>query len=424
MGMQEALESAGFTIVGSRAPADICIINTCTVTGKTDRRSRQAARQATRINPDAKIIITGCGAQRDVREFSEIPGVMAVLGNREKQQIAGYVRKILDGRPPFIEVSDLDHAPFKKLAISRFRNYTRAFIKIQEGCNRACTYCVIPSVRGPSRSQPMEQIVSEIQRLTARNFREIVLTGIDLGTYGLDLTPPVNLIRLVDRIERIEGLERIRLSSIEPMEFSDALIQKITESPRICRHFHIPLQSGHNRILQRMNRGYTRDDFARIVGKIKAGSPDACIGVDVITAFPGETHEEFADSYAFIESLPVDYLHVFTYSVRPQTPASRYPDRVDPETARERCHALRALSVEKAERFRLRMTGKILPVIILGARDTRTGFPRALSDNYIQLLMKGDVPGKGSIVDARLERCSGLRCFGRITGHRSEEASQ
>jgi len=414
MGMQESLESAGYTLVGPRDVADVFIINSCTVTGKTDRRSRHAVHQARRLNPDAAIIVTGCGAQRDAAEFSEIAGVKAILGNREKQAIVEYVDRILNGEEQIIDVSRLQNAPFEKLSISRFRNYTRAFLKIQEGCNRACTYCVIPSVRGPSRSQEPDAIIREIERLVSHNFREIVLTGIDLGTYGLDLDRKTTLVSLLDTIEKIPGLQRIRLSSIEPMEFSDALIDKITLSEKICRHFHIPLQSGSNRILDKMNRGYHREDYEKIVDRIRKRSPDACIGADIITGFPGETDADYNSGYAFIKSLPLDYLHVFTYSIRESTPAAAFDGKIDPEKARDRCHSLRALSQEKAERFRRRLIGKTLPVIILGAKDTRTGYPRSLSDNYIQVLIQGECPAKGNIVPVRLDTCDSLRCIGQI----------
>ncbi|MBN1296636.1 tRNA (N(6)-L-threonylcarbamoyladenosine(37)-C(2))-methylthiotransferase MtaB [bacterium] len=414
MGMQESLEHAGCIIVSADDDADIYIVNSCTVTGKTDRRSRHATLQLHRLHPDARIIVTGCGAQRDSHEFSGLPGVHAVLGNREKNRIIDFVHRILIEDDPITFVSPLEHAPFEKLSISRFRNYTRAFIKIQEGCNRSCSYCIIPTVRGPSRSQPPDNILEEVHRLVYGGFKEIVLTGIDLGTYGLDLQPALRLSDLLGMLEQVPGLIRIRLSSIEPMEFTPELIEAITTSSRICRHFHIPLQGGDNATLQRMNRTYTREEFASIIHAIRDRSPDACIGTDVITAFPGETEQAFQNTYSFIDALPVDYLHVFTFSVRKTTAAAAFPNRVDPRIARDRCHALRSLSSQKAASFRARMTGRDLPVIVLGAQDTETGLPRALSDNYIQILIEGSDPQKGQCLTARLLRCCGLRCFGII----------
>ncbi|MCD4653392.1 tRNA (N(6)-L-threonylcarbamoyladenosine(37)-C(2))-methylthiotransferase MtaB [bacterium] len=415
MGMQEKLEATGYIIVGHREKADIYIINSCTVTGKTDRRSRHAARQVLKWNPDALIIVTGCGAQRDFQEFSDIPRIRAIIGNREKNHIDEYVKRVISDEPLIIAVSSLSKAPFEKLSISRFRNYTRAFLKIQEGCNRKCSYCIIPAVRGHSRSQSPDKILDEIHVLVNRGFKEIVLTGIDLGTYGLDLTPKTNLTSLLGKIEVISDLERVRLSSIEPMEFTTELISKITSSKKICRHFHIPLQSGTDTVLQRMNRSYTRDNFAEIVLSLKKHSPDACIGSDVITAFPGETNSEFQDTYQFLDQLPISYLHVFTYSVRENTPAAKFPEHIHPETARERSHALRELSKKKKLSFRQHMIGKIIPAIILGSKDSETGYPISLSDNYIQILVEGNAASKGSIINIEITRNDSLRCFGKIS---------
>lgn len=410
MGMQERLEAAGFTIVGPRDPADIYIINSCTVTGKTDRRSRHAARQVMNWNSHARIIVTGCAAQREVSEFDSIPGVSAILGNREKNHIEDYIPRILADEPLIVEVSELDDAPFENLTISRFRNYTRAFVKIQEGCNHSCSYCIIPTVRGPSRSQKQSDVIQEINRLANSGYGEIVLTGIDLGTYGHDLTPASTLANLLVEIEKIDSLKRVRLSSIEPMEFSLELINQITASRKICKHFHIPLQGGCNSLLKRMNRTYSLEEFSRVILELKKRSPDCCIGCDVITAFPGETESEFKATFDFIQRHPIDYLHVFTYSPRKNTPAATFPDPVHPRTAKKRCHALRELSNQKAVEFRQRFVGKEISVIVLGNHDAQTGLIKGLSDNYIQVLFEESNLSKGQIVDAIVTECIDLVC--------------
>ncbi|MBN1880327.1 tRNA (N(6)-L-threonylcarbamoyladenosine(37)-C(2))-methylthiotransferase MtaB [bacterium] len=413
MGIQEALENAGFQIVDTNEAADFYIINTCTVTAKTDRRSRQACRQVLQYNPAAKTIITGCGAQRDVAEFSSIPNVVAVIGNSEKNQIVNYVLKLLKPCQQIHAVSDLDRVPFQRIPITHFRNYSRAFVKIQEGCNRACSYCVIPSVRGPSRSQSQEIVINDITRLVNQQYREIVLTGIDLGTYGLDLSPPTTLLSLLKEIECIPSLGRIRLSSIEPMELNRSLIEKMTGSPKICRHFHIPLQSGSNATLKRMARTYLREHYESIIHEIKAFSPDACIGADVIVGFPGESDTDFESTKRFIENLPIDYLHVFSYSIRKGTPAADYSDQIEPKIIKQRCNTLRALGLQKAASLRSRLIGKNLPAIMLGEIDHQTGLHQALSDNYLRILLRGATPPKGTIAEIRLEKSDGILCYGR-----------
>ncbi len=351
MGLQEALENAGFSVVSHLEAADFYIINTCTVTGRTDRRSRQATRQALQVNPAAGIIITGCGAQRDFQEFAKMTNVRAVIGNREKNRISEILTELMNRNSNILEISDLEKAPFERLSISRFRNYTRAFVKIQEGCNRSCSYCVIPSVRGPSRSQKLELVIGDIELLVNKGFHEIVLTGIDLGTYGFDLHPKCDLTTLITRIEQIRLLGRVRLSSIEPMEFNTDLINKVTGSEKICSHFHIPLQSGCNRVLKRMNRSYSCEEYSAIVSMIRKNAPHACIGADVIVGFPGETEVDFSETFRFIEENPIDYLHVFSFSIRKGTRAATFPGQNPPEIIKQRSHTLRELGIVKAKRY-------------------------------------------------------------------------
>ncbi len=417
MGIREELEHSGFRVVSPWEPADVYIINTCTVTGQTDRRSRKAVRHVLKINPEARIIVTGCGAQRDQTMWTDIPHVSAVIGNIEKNSISLYVNRVVEGNAALVDVSDIKKATFARLKISRFGSYSRAFVKIQEGCDRDCSYCVIPSVRGRSRSMDISGIIDDLRQLVTQNYQEIVLTGIDLGTYGKDLKPQSSLVDLLTQIETIEGLARVRLSSIEPMEFTTDLIKVITGSPRICRHFHIPLQSGSDIVLKRMNRSYTIADYANIINKIKHLSPDSCIGADVIVGFPGETDSDFDQAYSFIESLSVDYLHVFPYSDREGTPSSCFADKIRPDVIKTRSARLRKLSNVKAENFRTRFIGQTLPVVIIGLNDKKTGLPQSLSDNYIRVLLKGDIPAKGQLTNVQLKTVNGLECIGYVINH-------
>ncbi len=415
MGIEESLENAGYRIVSRFQGADYYIVNTCTVTGKTDRRSRHAVRRILKWNPHAKIVVTGCGAQRDASEFRDLPNVILIAGNREKNRIVDLITEAERKSELLEQIDPIESAPFMNIAISRFRNYTRAFVKIQEGCNHACTYCIIPGVRGRSRSQDPLEVLSEIRKLAESGFREIVLTGVDLGTYGMDLSPPLRLRDLLENLVDIPGLNRVRLSSIEPMEFTPDLIAFITSCKKICPHFHIPLQSGSDGILRRMDRTYTTSQFRTIVEALRTGSPDACIGADVITAFPGETDTQFQETHEFISSLPLDYLHVFTYSTRPGTPAADYPHQIAPPVAKERCHQLREISQVKSTDFRIRQLNTIRPVITLTSRDKLSGLPVALSDNYIRIQCRGSVPDPGEIIPVTIETVDGLNVFGRVS---------
>jgi threonylcarbamoyladenosine tRNA methylthiotransferase MtaB len=414
MGMSEQLKNAGYVLTDPKDGADVYIINTCTVTGKTDRRSRHAVRRVLKWNPEARIIVTGCGVQRDPGEFVDLPNVRVVAGNREKMHIQELVDNLADQQTK-VQVKSIETAPFENIAIHKFGKYTRAFVKIQDGCQQHCSYCIIPRVRGPSRSQTPDRILQEIEQLVKSGFQEIVLTGIHLGLYGLDLSPATNLVALLKELVTINGLKRIRLSSIEPTKIFSELIDFIVTEPKICRHMHIPLQSGSDRILERMNRTYTTTEFSRLIHKIKNAVPDFCIGADVIVAFPGERVEQFDETCDFIRANPFDYLHVFTFSPRDGTPAASLGERVKPDEAKRRCHILRDLSRNKSIQFRESFIGRELPVLILASKDKNVELPVGLSDNYINVLLSGSVPETGTIVSARIENVLKGQTFGRLT---------
>ncbi len=414
MSIRESLEAAGIRIVAPEAGADLYVINTCTVTGKTDRRSRNAVRRVLKWNPDARIVVTGCSSQRQPEIFQTLPNVFLVTGNREKLQIRDLIEKCMFDIHSSAVVGDIQSAEFEGLSISTFGKYSRAFLKIQEGCSRSCSYCVIPSVRGPSRSQISEKVIEEATRITANGFKEIVLTGIDLGTYGLDLDPPENIVQLISKLLQIPTLARVRLSSIEPTELMSDLIDLIISEPRICRHLHVPLQSGSPFILERMHRSYSADFYRRLLVDIKTRNPFICFGADVIVGFPGESDSHFEETYEFIKSLPFSYLHVFTFSPRAGTRAARFDDQINVGVAKERCHRLRALSVQKAIEFRKQFIGSNLDVIILNTQDPTTGKTIGLSDNYLKIQLDDSSHPPGSLATVSVTGVVGLSMEGRI----------
>jgi len=376
--LESLLAAKGLEAAHERANADLVILNTCTVTAAADEDVRQAIRRVHRENTAARILVTGCYAQRSPEELAQMPGVEWVVGNSHKTQIAELVTSA-----PYhgnIHVGDIfaQHefwsAPVEDAAGDR----TRPNLKIQDGCNNRCSFCIIPFVRGRSRTAPAEDVLRQVSSLAAR-YREVVLSGINLGRWGRE---PGKAMRLPDLIRRLLAetpIERIRLSSIEPMDFSDDLLGLMASSPRIAKHVHAPLQSGSDRILRRMHRKYRPRHYADRIRKARALMPDAAIGADVMAGFPGETEADFEESRRFIESLPFTYLHVFTYSERPGTPAAADPQPVPIAIRKQRNRALRELAAAKNQEFRRRMVGKTLSAVTLHEPGI------ALTDNYLKV---------------------------------------
>ena len=363
------------------------MLNTCTVTSAADDDVRQTIRRVHRENPEARILVTGCYAQRAPHELAAMPGVEWVVGNSHKTGIAELVT-LGDSAAPYhgnIHVGDIfaQHdflsAPVEDAAGDR----TRPNLKIQDGCNNRCSFCIIPFVRGRSRSAPVDRVVEQVRGL-ARRYREIVLSGINLGRWGRE---PGSTMRLADLLRLLLAeteVERLRLSSIEPMDWSEDLLGLVSASVRIAKHVHAPLQSGSDRILRRMHRKYRPRHYAERVEKARALMPDAAIGADVMVGFPGETDADFEESRRFIESLPFTYLHVFTYSERPGTPAATEPLAVPMPVRKERNRVLRDLAAAKNRAFRERMVGKTLSAVTL--QEPFTG----LTDNYLKVELTRD----------------------------------
>jgi len=383
--LESLLAAKGLVAAGDRADADLVVLNTCTVTESADDDVRQTIRRVHRENPAARILVTGCYAQRAPGELAVLPGVEWVVGNSHKTKIADLVT-IGGQSAPYhgnIHVGDIfaQHdflsAPVEDAAGDR----TRPNLKIQDGCNNRCSFCVIPFVRGRSRSMPAEQVVEQVRHLAAR-YREVVLSGINLGRWGREPGFAPRTPRLADLLRRLlseTDVQRLRLSSVEPMDFSDDLLCLMASSPRIAAHVHAPLQSGSDRILRRMHRKYRPRHYAERVLKARSLMPDAAIGADVMAGFPGETDADFEESIRFIEALPFTYLHVFTYSERPGTPAAEDCASVPMPVRKERNRALRALAASKNLEFRRRMVGRTLSAVTLHEPGA------ALTDNFLKI---------------------------------------
>lgn len=413
-GISEALARSGHRIVPFGTGADIYIINTCTVTAKTDYQSRQLVRRAHRTNPRAAIVVTGCYAQLAPLVFRSMPGVTLVAGTSLKEHIPS----LIDAgamKPGAVAVDSIDDVTaYSTLPLSSHPGQTRAYLKIQDGCDERCAYCVIPHARGRSRSRPVEGIIDEVRRFIRAGHREVVLTGIHLGHYGRDLAPPVPLASLIRRLEDETSLERIRLSSLEPQDVTDDLIALIRHSRRLCRHFHIPLQSGDDHILALMNRTYSTAGYASVIGRILEASPDAAIGIDIMTGFPGETAEHFARTVRFVDSLQLAYFHVFPYSRRPNTEAAEMPKQVPGPAKKDRARILRDLGEEKRKGFAGRFVGKELAVLIEGVQ--REGILTGFSDTYIPVLViHNDISLMNRIVAVRGESLAGTAITGRVS---------
>jgi len=413
--LRTRLLASGFENVGEHTRADVVVLNTCTVTAAADSQAREAVRKIHRVNPGAHIVVTGCYAQRAPEELAALEGVQWVIGNSHQTQIPELLRDSISAPTiahaaggDFFPLARLDgenlslaRGPAKILSGDIFAqatvhlapgalagsDRTRPILKIQDGCNNRCSYCVIPFVRGRSRSLEPGLVVEEVRKLVGAGAQEIVLSGINLGAYGRDLMPRVELASIVERILNETKLERLRFSSIEPHDVTEDFVALLASSERIAPHFHIPLQSGSDRILGAMRRWYRAEHYAERLHIIRRYLPGASIGADVIAGFPGETEADFQSTVEFIERLPFTYLHVFSFSERPGTEAEKIAERVERETIQKRARALRALGVTKSAAFRASQAGQILRALTL-ARGSEE-WTEALTGNYLKVRIAG-----------------------------------
>ncbi len=393
--------------------ADVVVVNTCTVTSAADHDARAAIRRIHRQNPACRILVTGCYAQRAPQELGSLPGVSWVVGNSHKHQI-GEIALGASTDPGFVPVASLNgggavqvvgdiFAHTELLAAPVFdgdTEKTRPNLKVQDGCDNRCSFCIIPSVRGQSRSLPLEKVLREMEALVAAGYREVVISGINLGRWGRDLERPQRFAGLVRALVEKTGIERLRISSVEPMDWTDELIALVAASPRIAKHAHVPLQTGSDRILRLMHRKYRPWHYAAKVRKIRQAMPSAAIGADVMVGFPGETDADFEESRRFIAALPFTYLHVFTYSSRPGTPSARMPEQVEMAVRRERNRELRRLAAAKKQSFLESFVGQTLSSITLNVGEGE--YTESLTDNYLKLMLRGR-HGANQMVTARVE---------------------
>lgn len=405
-------EEKGYRKVDFNDTPDIFIINTCSVTENADKKCHKLVREARAISPEAYVAIIGCYAQLKPKEISSIPGVDAVLGANEKFRLV----ELLDGfvRPPqpVVYACDIDQVNTFHASFS-MQDRTRTFLKVQDGCDYSCSFCTIPLARGGSRSDSVENVVNAAVSIAATGVKEIVLTGVNTGDFGIrDGQRKERFINLVQALDRVEGIARIRISSIEPNLLTDEIIEYVSGSARFVPHFHIPLQSGSNRILRLMRRRYQRELYAERVAKIKSVMPQACIGVDVIVGFPGETDEDFSETYQFLTELDISYLHVFTYSERENTLAATMPDPVPQKVRQERSRMLHILSDKKRRAFYETNVGAVLNVLF--EHDVENGQIHGFTENYVRVGVPVDSAMANEIYDVRLGQIS---ADGVVEGH-------
>jgi len=397
--MTEAARKEGYQVVSAGEAADICVINTCTVTARTDSESRRLIRRALRENPAARIVVTGCYAQIASEEISSMPGVALIIGNTEKRELLQLLQNL--GEKQQIKVADISQVnETGPLILETFAEHTRAFLQVQNGCDSRCSYCIVPHVRGPSRSVNLDDALEGLRTFARQGFQEVVLTGIHLGAFGLDLSPPTSLVELLSIAEQERIVPRLRLGSIEPTEISAELSELIATGQSLCPHLHIPLQNGDDGVLAAMNRPYTSGFFRELVENLTAKSPSLCIGTDVIAGFPGETAEAFERGYRFLETLPLAYFHVFPFSPRQGTPAATMPDPVPAAVIKKRAEALRILSSQKKRTYFESFLGREVQVLIQEKR--KGGNLKGLSRNYLSVAIPGHTAPVNTEVTVRI----------------------
>jgi len=393
----ELFEKAGYEVVDFGDVADVYIINTCTVTGESARKSRQMIRRAKAINEDSVVVVAGCYAQTEAEEVAKIPGVNLVIGTKDRGRIVEYVQEIMDGRESINAVDNImRERQFEELKVGNFKEHTRAFVKIQDGCTQFCSYCIIPYARGPVRSRAPGDIVEEIQKIAEKGFKEVVLTGIHIASYGKDLGN-ISLLDIVNKVHEIDGIERIRLGSLEPTVVTVDFVKNISGLKKLCPHYHISLQSGCDETLKRMNRKYTTSQYETAVNLLRENIDDVAITTDVMVGFPGETEEEFRQTYEFLKKIEFMRMHAFKFSPRKGTPAYSFKNQVTAKEKEKRSKMVIALSMENTIKFNKRFIGRVAPVLFEQEVPSMPGYYEGLTPNYIRVLCKGDNRLKGEI---------------------------
>ena len=384
--MAEKFIREGYEVVDFSEIADVYVINTCTVTNMGDKKSRQIISKARRLNNNAIIAVVGCYSQMAPKEVSEIEGVDVVLGTRNKGDVVYYVNKARDEEKVQVHVEGvLKNKKFEDLNIEEYQDKTRAFLKIQDGCNRFCTYCAIPYARGSVCSKEPRKVIDEVKKLASHGFKEVILSGIHTASYGLDLDGNITLIDLIEDIEKIHGIERVRIGSIEPAFFTNEVIEKIKGFKKLCPHFHLSLQSGCNTVLKRMNRRYTAEEYEHIVNILRDNIKDVSISTDVIVGFPGETEEEFNETYKFLKRIKLTKTHIFKYSPRKGTRAAEMKGQLDGKIKEERSKALIALNDINEENFIKKYINKNVKVLLEQEVKGKENIFEGYTENYIKV---------------------------------------
>ncbi len=401
--MVEKFIKEGYNSVPFEEYADVYVINTCTVTNMGDKKSRQMINRARRENEDAVIAVVGCYSQIAPEEVSKIQGVDVVLGTRNKSEIVYWVNRAREERKQVIEVQDvMRNKVFDELNIESYQNKTRAFLKIQDGCNRFCSYCLIPFARGAVCSKEPEKVISEVKELAAHGFKEIILSGIHIASYGVDLKGEWNLVSILEEIDRIEGVERIRIGSIDPQFFTQGVIEKISSLKKLCPHFHLSLQSGCNETLKRMNRRYTTEEYEKIVEDLRDNIKDVSITTDVIVGFPEETEEEFNITYEFLKKIKLSKMHIFKYSPRKGTKAAEIKNVVDSKIKDERSSKLINLDKVMENEFMSKFTGRDMGILYEQKHSGLENLYEGYTPNYIKVVSEASKDISGDIINTHI----------------------
>ncbi|WP_026829016.1 tRNA (N(6)-L-threonylcarbamoyladenosine(37)-C(2))-methylthiotransferase MtaB [Exiguobacterium artemiae] len=400
----QLFKDAGYGRVDFADHADVYVVNTCTVTNTGDKKSRQVIRRAIRQNPDSVICVTGCYAQTSPAEIMAIPGVDVVVGTQDRHKMIGYIEQFREERMPINAVGNIMKAKvYEELDVPAFTDRTRASLKIQEGCNNFCTFCIIPWARGLMRSRQPKDVLKQAQQLVDAGYKEIVLTGIHTGGYGEDLKD-YNLAKLLKALESVTGLERLRISSIEASQITDEVLDVLKDSPIVVRHLHVPIQSGSDTVLRRMRRKYTMAEFGERITRLKEVLPDCAITSDVIVGFPGETEEEFMETFNFINDHKFSELHVFPYSKRTGTPAAMMDEQVDEHVKEQRVARLIALSDQLAKEYASKYEDELLEIIPEEFSEEAGGRLVGYTDNYLRVAIEGDESLIGQLVRVKITK--------------------
>ncbi|AIS52174.1 threonylcarbamoyladenosine tRNA methylthiotransferase MtaB [Thermoanaerobacter kivui] len=415
--MAELFKKAGYEVVDFDEKADVYVINTCTVTSRSDMKSRQEIRKARKKNSDAVVVAVGCYVQVSPDEVFSLPEVDIAIGTKNKDKIVELVEEFIEKKEKINIVNDImKQRKYEEFEASAYTERTRAFIKIQDGCNQYCTYCIIPYARGPVRSRKPESIIEEAKRFADLGYKEIVLTGIHIASYGKDLKN-VGLLDVIKMIHEIEGIKRIRLSSIEPTFLTEEFISEISKLEKMCRHYHVSLQSGCDETLKRMGRKYTTEEYKKVIERLRQYIEDVAITTDVMVGFPGETEEEFDKTYNFLKDICFSKLHVFKYSRRKGTKAYNFPNQVPNSVKEERSKKLIELSNECEHQFMSKFIGKTLDVLFEQAVKDKEDYVEGLTDNYLRVAVNGDVNLlRNEILPVKIKEIKNDLLLGEIEG--------